>query len=302
MYLYGHSDRPTILDGAMGTELIARGFDPSKGSAESWSVEHADEVRAIHAAYADAGAEVLQTNTFGALAPRLAKWNQANQVEFLIARAVGVAHEASPDLPVIGSLGPLALDLGEAELDATYSRSGAALVAAGVDGIHLETQCNVVELTCAVMALRRVASGMPLVASVTAMIGSSGFETPTGVPLDRMVAALRKLIEAGQLDAVGVNCSLDAERIGPVVERLAELGLPVWVRPQARSSQKCASGPSSETAEIFAQRAAALATLGARAIGGCCGVGPEFIRALRNTVVGAQSATPLQLVQTEVDS
>ncbi len=278
----------------MGTELIARGFDPTKGAAESWSVEHAEQVREIHAAYADAGAEVLQTNTFGALAPRLAKWNQANQVEFLIARAVGVAHEASPDLPVIGSLGPIAMDLGEAELDATYSRSGAALVAAGVDGIHLETQCTVLELTTAVIALRRVASGMPLIASVTAMIGSSGLETPTGVPFDRMVAALRKLNEAGLLDAVGVNCSLDAERIGPAVERLVELGLPVWVRPQARISQKCASGTSSETAQIFAQRAAALALVGARAIGGCCGVGPGAIRALRNTVVGAQSETPSQ--------
>jgi len=283
----------------MGTELIARGYDPMKGCAEAWSVDHADAVRAIHTAYAEAGAEVLQTNTFGALAPRLAKWNQAGQVEFLIARSVGVAHEAA-NLPVIGSLGPIAMDLGEAEIEAAYARSGAAMLASGVDGIHLETQCHPGEMAMAVEALRRTASGLPLIVSVSVMIGASGLETPMGVPFDRMLAALGKL--TGLFDAVGVNCSLDAERIGPAVERLVELGLPVWVRPQARNSQKCVGGMSSETPDIFAQRAATLVTLGARAIGGCCGVGPEHIRALRKTMVGAEATPSAVQLKMEVGS
>jgi 5-methyltetrahydrofolate--homocysteine methyltransferase len=134
------------------------------------------------------------------------------------------------------------------------------------------------ELEHAVHGSRRGAPGLPLVASMTVMPGASGLETPHGVPIRRMVRAVQSCAP----DAVGVNCSIEAERmLAAVVELRTQLPMPVWARPQAKLSQKCATPRSTETAEQFAQHALALARAGAAAVGGCCGVGPSGIAALR---------------------
>src|SRR5258706_13233184 len=100
--------RPLLLDGAMGTELIARGLRVRHDCPEAWNVERPDDVRAIHAAYAEAGAEAVQTNTFGCTGPRLARFGRETQVAELARAAVRLAREAAPGLVGIGSLGPTA--------------------------------------------------------------------------------------------------------------------------------------------------------------------------------------------------
>ena len=118
----------------------------------------------------------------------------------------------------------------------------------------------------------------PVIASMTLMPGVSGLETPHGVPMKKMVRA----VEASEPDAVGVNCSVEAERMRAAVEELHEaLALPVVAKPQAKMSDKCATGRSSESPEKFARDAAALVAAGASAVGGCCGVGPAGIAALK---------------------
>ncbi len=275
---------PILMDGAMGTELIARGLDIRSDSAERWVLERADEVAAIHRAYAAAGADVIQTCTFGALRSRLGSALRGRAAE-ICTKAVALARAAAPALPIVASLGPTGLVKGaeatdpavRRQIEDEVSEAAAALAAAGADVIHLETHYSPVELASAAAGAHRGAPGLQLWASVTLMTGNSGLETPHGVPASRM---LRVLGEVGA-DAVGVNCSLDADRIRAAVELLvgARLG-PVVVRPQARISEKCATGLSQEKPERFAQRAIRLYELGAAAVGGCCGTTPASIAAL----------------------
>jgi methionine synthase I (cobalamin-dependent) len=121
---------------------------------------------------------------------------------------------------------------------------------------------------------------------MTLMPGASGLETPHGVPIAKML----KAIESGQPDAVGVNCSIEGERMLAAVEHLREAtSLPVWAKPQAKLSQKCVGGRPQETPEQFARHAVTLARAGASAVGGCCGTGPEELSALRRALDAAWS-------------
>jgi methionine synthase I (cobalamin-dependent) len=96
-----------------------------------------------------------------------------------------------------------------------------------------------------------------------------------------------RALEAGAPDAVGVNCAIEAERMLPAVIALREaVSLPVWAKPQAKLSDKCATGRSRETPESFARHAMTLVQAGAAAIGGCCGTTPASIAALRVALAG----------------
>jgi 5-methyltetrahydrofolate--homocysteine methyltransferase len=292
MRLQRDRDRAWLLDGAVGTELIARGLRVREECPEAWCLERPAEVRAIHAAYVAAGSEAVQTNTFGGTRPRLKRFGlDARQPEILQA-AVRLAQEGAPGKPIIGSLGPTGetLPLGEgaspAWLVEAYAEAAAILASAGASAIHLETMFHPGELEHAIRGAREGAPGLPLIASMTLMPGASGLETPHGVPLGRMVQAVR----AGSPDAVGVNCSIEGERMRAAVSALkSALDLPVWARPQAKISQKCANFRSSEPPAQFARHALELVRAGASAVGGCCGTGPAEIAALRELI--DQSAT-----------
>jgi 5-methyltetrahydrofolate--homocysteine methyltransferase len=274
--------RPMLLDGAIGTELIARGLRVRQDCPERWNLDRPDDVRAIHAAYAAAGSQVMQTNTFGATRPRLARFSEAERQRELIEAAVRLAREGAPRCQVWGSLGPtgesLPLAGGDlAPIEAAYAEAAALLATAGVDAIHLETQFHPGELEAAIRGAK--SAGKPVIASMTLMPGASGLETPHGVPVKKMIRA----IELGAPDAVGVNCSVEGERMRQAVELLRDtFALPIVAKPQAKLSDKCATGRSSETPEAFARHAAALIAAGAWADGGCCGVRPTGIAALKS--------------------
>ncbi len=99
-------DRPVLLDGAIGTELIACGLRVREECPEAWNLEHPDEVRAVHAAYAQGGSQVVQTNSFGATRPRLRRFGRETQVRELNLRAARLAREGAPGCTIVGSLGP----------------------------------------------------------------------------------------------------------------------------------------------------------------------------------------------------
>jgi 5-methyltetrahydrofolate--homocysteine methyltransferase len=268
--------RPLLLDGAIGTELIARGLRVRQDCPESWNLDRPEDVRSIHQAYVEAGSKVVQTNTFGATRPRLSRFGMETRQREIIRAAVELARSAG--VAVWGSLGPtgetLPLSGGDLQpiVDA-YAEAANLLAEAGVDAVHLETQFHAGELEAAILGAR--ACGKPVFASMTLMPGISGLETPHGVPITKMIRA------AEAADAVGVNCSVEAERMLRAVEQLREaLPLPIIAKPQAKLSDKCATGRSSESPEAFARHAAKLVSAGAIAIGGCCGVGPAGIAAL----------------------
>jgi methionine synthase I (cobalamin-dependent) len=279
-------ERPLLLDGAMGTELIARGLRVREEAPEAWNLERPDDVRAVHAGYVAVGVDVLQTNTFGATRPRLKRFGREQQLRDLIRAGVSLARDASAGRLVLGSLGPTgetlplsgAGDLGWVE--EAFAEATTELAGEGVDGIHLETFFHPVELEAAIRGARS-ATSLPVIASMTLMPGASGLETPHGVPLSRMI----KAIEAAQPDAVGVNCSIEGERMLAAVEQLRDaVSLPVWAKPQAKLSQKCVGAKPQETPEAFARHAVNLARAGASAVGGCCGTGPEELAALRRAL------------------
>ncbi len=268
----------------MGTELIARGMRVREECPEAWNLSRPDDVRAIHAGFVAAGAQAIYTNTFGATRPRLARFGLADRQRELIEAAVRLAREAAPGLELFGSLGPTGenLPLGGRLSDASlvqqaFTEAAGLLASAGVNTLVLETMFHPLEMEAAIRGARAAAPGVRLVACMTLMPGASGLETPHGVPIGKMVRA----VEAGAPDAVGVNCSIEGERMLAAVEALSDaLALPVWAKPQAKISQKCVTGRSSETPEQFAHHALALVDAGAVAIGGCCGVRPDDIAAL----------------------
>lgn len=268
VYWPRRNERPILLDGAMGTELIARGLEVARESADSWNLKRPDEVRAVHASYVAAGADVVLTNTFGLASSRVADADKASVaiagVE--LARAAGARR-------IWGSLGPA----GEPRAD--FARAGDLLAQAGVEAIALETFFDAAELARALEAL--LALGLPIIASITVSVGDQGLQTPTGTPLARMA----KVFDKHRPDAVGVNCSLDAERMAAAVAALAaRTDLPVLAKPQAKQSQRCLSPKNLETTSWFTRHALELVRTGATAVGGCCGIGPTFITALRQSV------------------
>jgi homocysteine S-methyltransferase len=288
MRLERDPQNPLRLDGAIGTELIARGLQLRAEAPESWNLTHPDTVRAIHAAYAAAGAEAIQTNTFGATHPRLERFGLGAEVRELCLAGARLAREAAPGCLVLGSLGPSGETLplgGRIELgwlEEAFAEAAAALAEGRVDAIHLETQFHPAELQAAVAGVRLGAAKLPVIVSIALMPGVTGLETPHGVPLKRMLQA----VEASQPDAVGINCASDGERMLQAVLALRDaLSLPIWAKPQARLSDKCATGRSSETPEGFARNALRLVDAGAAAIGGCCGTTPLMIGALHAALV-----------------
>jgi len=279
--------RPLLLDGAIGTELGARGLRLRQEAPESWNLARPDEVRAVHAAYAAVGAEAVQTNTFGLTRQRLARFGLIDRQREIAEAAVRLAREGAPKAAVIGSLGPTGETIalgGRADtgpLRDAYAEAAALLAAAGVDAIHLETQFHPAELQAAIEGARAGAPALPLIASMALMPGATGLETPHGVPIGKMMRAL----EANLPDAVGANCAVEAERMLQAVTWLRErTDLPVWAKPQAKLSDKCATGRSTETPEKFARHAVALVEAGAAAVGGCCGTTPASIAALRAAI------------------
>ncbi|CAG0982947.1 5-methyltetrahydrofolate--homocysteine methyltransferase [Planctomycetaceae bacterium] len=279
--------RPLIIDGAMGTELQARGL-PSGGLPESFVLEHADKLRGIHEEYFAAGADIVLTNTFGATRYRLEEYPgmkervaEINEKAVLIARA---ATHGDPNKFVAGDIGPSGLVLepmGEASFERVYDlflEQAKALAKAGPDLIVIETIMDIRELKAAIIATREVYDG-PIFAS---MFYQEGAMTMTGTdPLTHLTVAL-----ACGADGVGANCSMGPEGLLPVLAIMAEnSSAPLLVEPNAGLPalvQGKTVFPGSP--EYMAEYAVEFAKLGVNIIGGCCGTNPRHIRAIADAV------------------
>jgi 5-methyltetrahydrofolate--homocysteine methyltransferase len=129
-----------------------------------------------------------------------------------------------------------------------------------------------------------------LTACMTLMPGASGLETPHGVPVDKMIRALR----AAEPDAAGVNCSVEGERMLAAVELLREVvPWPLWAKPQGKIPPKCVTPRTTETPDQFARFAKRLVDAGVAAIGGCCGTGPAEIAALKSALAATSAQVAL---------
>lgn len=275
-----------VGDGAWGTMLIAEAGLPPGAPPERVTLEAPELVLRLARRYAEAGAEVVTTNTFGGTPLRLQAHGLGARCEDVNRRAVELAREAAGGQALVaGSVGPtgtLLAPLGPAtaaEVEAAFERQLAALAKAGVDLLCVETMTDLAEALLAVRAAKRVAPGVPVVATMTFEPTPRGIFSVMGVTPARAAAALA----VDGADVVGANCGNGIEGMVAVVAELARHAtVPIAVRPNAGLPQLVGGAPAwPESPAFFAAHAPALVEAGARLIGGCCGTTPEHVRALR---------------------
>jgi 5-methyltetrahydrofolate--homocysteine methyltransferase len=274
--------KPLIWDGAVGTQLIARGLIGR--ASEEWNLSRTDAITAIHADYFAAGAVAAQTNTFGGNRLKLKLAGLEDKLFEVNARAVEAARAACPpDRLVAGDLGPTgqmlkpAGDLAAAEAEEVFAEQAQALATAGVDLFSLETFFDLSEAVAAVRGARRV-SELPVIASLTFRLTKRGYFTINGVTPE---AAAKGLLEAGAA-VVGANCTLGPTDMAGLVQAFRRAtATPLIFQPNA-GNPRLVEGKEvyDQTAEDFARQSLPLRAAGADILGACCGSNPDFIRQL----------------------
>ncbi|MEW5702453.1 MAG: homocysteine S-methyltransferase family protein [Candidatus Zixiibacteriota bacterium] len=274
-----------VGDGATGTMLLDSGLDAGV-CPETLNLDRPDRLAALARAYRDAGADIVQTNTFGASPLKLALSDLAEKTEEINANAVHAVRKAVGTTAYIcGSCGPsgrLLEPYGDTEPQAVYGsfvRQIQALVGAGVDAICIETMTDLAEATLGVRAARAVSSTIPVFASMTFDPTPRGFITIMGVSVEQ---AASRLAAAGA-DVIGSNCGNGIENMVRIAAEFRKVtNLPVLIRPNAGLPEIDGDRPAyRESAAFMVPHFRALVELGVQVIGGCCGTTPEHIAALR---------------------
>ncbi len=288
-----------VVDGAMGTMLYQKGMFVNV-CYDELVVRHPEVVEAVHREYAAAGAELLETNTFGANPHKLAQYGLAADTEAINAAAAQLARRAAgPDVAVLGAIGPLGVrlepfgDLAAAEAEAAFGRQVDGLLQGGVDGFCLETFSDIAELRAAIRAVK-ARTALPLIAQVT--VGADACTAYGTAP-----EAFGPLLAAEGADIVGVNCSIGPQVVLDAIERLARVvHLPLAAQPNAGLPREVADRKIyMASPEYMAEYARRMVEAGARFVGGCCGTTPEHIRAIRAYV---RSVVPHRVTVTAVES
>jgi 5-methyltetrahydrofolate--homocysteine methyltransferase len=275
-----------LFDGVKGTVLMERGLSAGE-TCEALVLSHPDEVTAVHKAYFDAGADVVQTNTLGGTRLRLSHYGLSDKVAEINRRGAELARSVRPPGRFVagemGSTGKLLKPVGdadEAELRAAFAEQAWALAEGGVDLFIIETMMDVREALVALGAARE--TGLPAFVTVTFDKKPRGYFTIMG---DRPTDAAKRLASAGAA-AVGTNCTLRInEMIGVVAEMRAATNLPIIAQPNAGKPDVVGGrtvypdGP-----EVYAAGTPELIRAGARIVGGCCGTTPETTRAMREVI------------------
>ena len=270
--------RVHVFDGAMGTELYSRGIFINV-CFDELCLRQPDLVREVHAAYVHAGAEILETNTFGANPVKLGHYGLAEQTDAINRRAAALAREAAGSrATVLGAIGPLSVRLepfgptSRVEAFEHFKAQAAALLVGGVDGFILETFSVVEEIHEALRAARAV-SDLPIVAQMT--IQEDGLTAYGTTP-----EAFAQALDEFGADVIGVNCSVGPQGVLDVIEKIARVtDRPLSAQPNAGLPRLIGDRKiylaSPEYTGAYAKR---LVEAGARFVGGCCGTTPEHIR------------------------
>jgi len=282
------SERPLLGDGAMGTMLYARGV-PLDACFDVFNVNEPKIVQAIHAEYIQAGADWIETNTFGANRFKLAVHGLSARVREINLRGAKLARDVREtmgrDVFVLGSVGPLGKylaplgSIAPEDARAAFLEQAEGLLEGGVDAFVVETFSDLIEMRLAVEAIRAI-TDLPIVTQVAFTQDLVTFlgHTPTEV-----VRTLRGL----PVQVIGANCSVGSSTLFDVLEQMLPEagGLPVAIQPNAGLPSRVGerliyiSSP-----QYMAEYAARMIGAGARMVGGCCGTNAEHIRAMREVV------------------
>src|ERR1700751_1297498 len=280
------SKAPILCDGAMGTLLYAKGIFINR-SYDELNLSQPDLIRSVHQDYLHSGAEIIETNTFGANSFRLGRHSLADRVREVNLAGAQLARDAAKsfDVWVAGSVGPLGIriePLGKTSFEearAAFREQIESLAEGGVDLLILETFGYVEELHQAMLAARDVNPKLPVVASVTVDEESNCLD---GSDPESFAA---KLVDWGA-DVIGCNCSIGPVAMLDAIERVrAVTSLPLAAQPNAgmprsvdgRNIYLCSP-------EYMASYARKFVGSGVRLVGGCCGTTPEHIRVMKSAL------------------
>ena len=270
-----------VCDGAMGTMLYSRGVFINQ-CYDALSVRAPELVRGVHEEYVRAGAELLETNSFGANRARLAQYGLEEQVgEINVAAARLARSAAGDDVLVAGAVGPLGIRLepygptSREEARAMFAEQMTALLEGGVDLLLLETFGDLLELEQAVLAAREVGGDRPLISQMT--IGVDG-RTPFGASPEDVARALDRF----GAEVVGLNCSVGPQAILEAIETMARVTRRRLVAQPNAGLPRDVGGRRMymASAEYMGTYARHLVQAGARMVGGCCGTTPEHVKAM----------------------
>ena len=274
-------DAVLVFDGAMGTMLYARGVFINQ-CYDELNLRSPDLVRDVHKAYVNAGAEALETNSFGANRLKLTQFGLERDVQSINEAAARLAREAAGEERLVaGAVGPLGIRIepygptSAEEAQAIFAEQMRGLVAGGADCFILETFGDLDEIAQAIVAARLVDPAKPVIAQMT--IGTDGV-TPYGATADAVASAL----DAMGADIIGLNCSVGPQIILEAIERMAPAtrrklsAMPNAGMPREVGGRRMYMA----SPEYMASYARHLVHAGAKVIGGCCGTTPEHIRAM----------------------
>jgi methionine synthase / methylenetetrahydrofolate reductase(NADPH) len=285
-------EQVVVFDGAMGTMLYAKGVFINQNYDEL-DLRAPDLIREVHRAYVKAGAEVIETNTFGASRTKLTGYGLESQVHEINKAAATLAREEAGDhVLVAGAVGPLGVrlepygptSLGEAR--AIFAEQMQGLKDGGADFFILETFGDLSEIEQGILAAREVDSRMPVVAQMT--VGTDCL-TPYGASAEDIA----KSLDAFGADIIGLNCSVGPQIILDAIEKMSKVTRKkLSAQPNAGMPREV-QGRSMYMAspEYMATYAAHLVRAGAKVLGGCCGTTPEHIAAM---IEGIRPLSPRQ--------
>jgi methionine synthase I (cobalamin-dependent)/5,10-methylenetetrahydrofolate reductase len=280
--------RVHVLDGAMGTMLYSRGMFVNV-CYDELNLTQPGLVQEVHEAYVQAGAEILETNTFGANPVKLSSHGLDDETEAINRTAVTVARRAANGRAlVVGAIGPLGIRLepwgptAREEAIGFFSRQVRGLLEGGVDGFILETFSDLHEVEAALCAVKAL-SELPVIAQMT--VGHDG-NTSYGTTVETIAS---KLTELGA-DVVGLNCSVGPAAMLDALERMVEhTNRPLSAQPNAGLPRAVDDRriylASPEYMGSYARR---MINAGARFVGGCCGTTPDHIKKIHNYVASLQ--------------
>jgi 5-methyltetrahydrofolate--homocysteine methyltransferase len=275
--------RAVVADGAWGTQLVKRGL--GRQTPEAWNLEQPEQVAAVAADYAAAGAQIVITNTFGGTSTKLEKAGLAAGHDAINRAGVELSRQgAAGRALVVPSMGPTGELLGftsklsEAQVEEVFRQQALALLAGQPDGLLIETMADLAEALCALRGAK-AACDLPVIVSMTYDEGARGPASMMGVTPDRAAAELT----AAGADLIGANCGRLSEEAWEQVVGLtaANTGRPIWVKANAGIPQ-LVDGASvfPMQPDQFADLGKRLVAAGATVVGGCCGTTPEHIAAL----------------------
>lgn len=280
--------RALVADGAIGTLLMERGLKEGD-TPERINLENSEILEEIALAYLDAGAEIIQTNTFGASQLKLTSFGLAGRTEEINKRAVQAVRRVVLNRAYISaSCGPSGRllepygDISADEMFESFRRQMKILIDEGIDNICIETMTDLNEAVLAVRASKSISESIPVCATMIFDATPRGFFTIMGVSIEQ---AVNGLTEAGA-DVIGTNCGNGMDNMINIAREMRKLTqLPLIVQSNAGiPTIKDGKLTYPESPEYMAQRIPELIDVGVKIIGGCCGTTPAHIALFRERI------------------